>query len=558
MKSGNDSGLLPGIPKVSKPKFQKISKLGGGTYGRVYQATLNQENPVAIKRNFISPNLKETVGSIRELDTLNRVRGHPFCIQLQDVLFDTPFHDGSMSPAEKDWVSDKTFLILEKGEMDGEKYLRSQTSLLTDRKKFIVETFLAIEFLHSRGIYHRDIKPANIICFLKDSRLITAKITDFGLAQPYTTQTMSMPGFVTLWYRAPEISLTKNYDYKVDVWSAGCILFEAFSADNRRFMQPATDEALINAIMEKIPFSDEDYQLATQLYPKKINRSYETLQQTQRSLEKQLGLSESQISQFNSKSINNEPNTGSYSELVSLLEKMLVADPEQRWNISQCLNHDFFKGYRILINQTRAEFGISSTGEWILRSKSLFQYTPCPAREKAMNWFKIIYNNRLNPPVSHWYSHRILFHAIEMTDRYLNISGVTDCSEGDVVVWINTFLFMATKYFRILLTDYGLNYFAAGIIPEQFNLFRQKVQSFEEHVLRDIFKFTIYTPTVFELSQNFLSESGILYLLRILIEEEVPIGTPLEKILSIEYETLLKLNRTSIPLSSGQTPTISF
>ena len=553
-------GLLPVIPKVSKTQFHKVSKLGGGTYGRVYQATSGEsEQPVAVKRNFISLSLKDTVGSIRELDTLNLVKNHPYCIHLKDVLFEAPFSDGSMSPPEKDWVSDKTFLILEKGEMDGEKYLRLQPSpLITDRKKFILHLFLAIEFMHSRGVYHRDIKPANIICFMKNGRLNRAKVTDFGLSHPYSPQSMSMPGFVTLWYRAPEISLTKDYDYKVDVWSAGCILFETFSADNRRFMQPATDEALINAVMEKIPFSKEDYHLANQLYPKKISDSYAIVQQTQRTIDKHLGMSESQIAQFNSTQLGGESNVGSYSELISLLEKMLDSNPEQRWTISQCLNHSFFRGFRTLINQTRAAFSITETGIWTLKPNYAFKYISCSARTKAMEWFKIIYSNRLNPPVSNWYSHRILFHAIEMMDRYLILSGITDCQDGDVVVWINVFLFIAAKYFRIMLTEYGLNYFAAGIIPEQFNLFRQKAQSFEEHVIRDLFKGVTYQPSLFESADGFLSETGVNYLLKILLNEMVPSGTTYEKILSIEQETLLKANRSLIPLSSGQTPVVSF
>lgn len=549
--------LLPVIPKVSKPRFQKIKKLGGGTYGRVYHAAFdgNTNETVAVKRNFVSNLLKDTVGAIRELDMLNLVKGHPFIIQMKEAVFEVPFSNGSLSPPAQNYVSDKVYLILEKGDLDGEHYLRGTPNPpINERKLFILHILLALEFLHSRGIYHRDVKPANVIWFPKKS---VAKLTDFGLAHPYCHQNMSMPGFVTLWYRAPEISLTKNYDYKVDVWGAGCIIFETFSTDNVRFMQPATDEELINSVMTRISFSREDYHLAQQIYPGKINQSYETLQKTQRTLSKQLGYTDSQLAQFNSSQLGGKPNYGTFDQLVDLLGHMLVANPKDRWTVSQCLNHPLFNGYKDLINRARIQFAISSEGQWILRPEYPLKYISCIAREKAMQWFKIIYSNRLTPPISSWYSHRILFHAIEMLDRYLELTGITDTTDGDIAVWINVFLFISAKYFRIILTELGLNFFSTGIIPEQLSLFNQKAQSFEEHVIRDLFKYKIYSPTLFDLAEVFLTESGVAHLFRLIMNEEVPSGTPLEQLLIKEHENLVKLNRTTIPLSSGQTPILS-
>ena len=548
---------LPIIPKISKPRLQKIKKLGEGTYGRVYQAIADGDSsePVAVKRNFIHAILKGTIGAIRELDILTLVKSHPFIIQMKEAIFEVPFSNGSLSPETNNFVSDKTYLILEKGDLDGEHYLRTSPSPpINERKLFIIHILLALEFLHSRGIYHRDVKPANVIWFSKKS---VAKLTDFGLAQPYCSQNMSMPGFVTLWYRAPEISLTKNYDYKVDVWGAGCIMFETFSPDNLRFMQPATDEELINAVMARVPFPREDYQLALQIYPGKINQSYDIMQKTQRSLAKQLGYADSQIAQFNSSQLLGKPNHGNFEQLVDLLGHMLVVNPKDRWTTSQCLNHPLFNGYRDLINEVRVQFGISSEGQWILRPEYTLKYVSCPAREKAMRWFKIIYTNRLSSPILNWYSHRILFHAIEMLDRYLQITGVTDSTDGEIVVWVNVFLFISAKYFRIILTEFGLNFFATGIITEQLNLFNQKAQSFEEHVIRDLFKYEIYSPTVFELSDTFLTECGVAHLLRIIMNEELSSGIPLNRLLIKEQDNLIKLSRTSISLSSGQTPLLS-
>jgi renal tumor antigen len=84
-------------------------------------------------------------------------------------------------------------------------------------------------FDQSKGIFHRDIKPENIL--IKDN---TIKIADLGSCrgihskQPYTEY------IATRWYRSPECIITLilgilsdgNYGYKMDIWGAGCVLYE--------------------------------------------------------------------------------------------------------------------------------------------------------------------------------------------------------------------------------------------------------------------------------------------------------------------------------------------
>ena len=76
--------------------------------------------------------------------------------------------------------------------------------------------------VYRNGIFHRDVKPENIL--IKGD---VVKLADFGSCrsiyshQPYTEY------ISTRWYRAPECLLTDGYySYKMDIWSAGCVLFE--------------------------------------------------------------------------------------------------------------------------------------------------------------------------------------------------------------------------------------------------------------------------------------------------------------------------------------------
>lgn len=599
------------------PPLRKMGRLGGGTYGRVYQATTDtnsftsqsnfgfaplgsfvfdpttgqvvtytpkpgqmvsvnapssQGEIVAVKENFVSPSLYQTIGSLRELHMLNVARNHPYCIQLKNVAFEVPYAggDGALSPMDQNqsnWISDKVFFVLEKGDMDGDKYIRPLPSngmpvvrLVNERKLFAVQVLLGIEYMHSRGIYHRDLKPHNIICFTNTHGDLThAKICDFGLTQYYCRQSMSLPGFVTLWYRAPEISLAKDYDYKVDVWSVGCILFELFASGNRRFMQPSTDGMLIDNLIEKLPFPREYYTLAQQLYSGKVTRSYDRFQQIKPSIEQQLNYTQSQISQFNSCQLGGKPNSGSFSQLVDLIEHCLVVNPKNRYKVSECLNHPFFDGYKELIDQTRTLYGINYDGEWITRPQALLTFNNSVVRKRGMQWIGVVYSNRINLPTCNWYSHRIFFHALEMFDRYINLTSLPDnTSQSDIVVYVNTFMFMSAKYFRVMVEEYGLNYFATGIYPEELNLFRTRAQNFEEHVVKDVFKCVIYQPTIFEIANEFLTENSIAYIIKLIIGGQIPSGTPLNNICAMFTDNINQSNRTPSPLPSpNNTPTVS-
>ncbi|KAH0463778.1 hypothetical protein IEQ34_006564 [Dendrobium chrysotoxum] len=86
----------------------------------------------------------------------------------------------------------------------------------------ITELVEAIAECHRRGIAHRDIKPENVL-FDSNGRLLLA---DFGCAALFEKGARSLKGKVgTPAYAAPEVLDGQNYDEKVDVWSAGVVLY---------------------------------------------------------------------------------------------------------------------------------------------------------------------------------------------------------------------------------------------------------------------------------------------------------------------------------------------
>lgn len=89
-------------------------------------------------------------------------------------------------------------------------------------KNWMYQVILAVDHMHSKGVFHRDIKPENIL--LKDD---VAKLADFGSVRGIGTPHPFTEYISTRWYRAPECMLTNGYyNQEIDIWGIGCVFFE--------------------------------------------------------------------------------------------------------------------------------------------------------------------------------------------------------------------------------------------------------------------------------------------------------------------------------------------
>ena len=112
-------------------------------------------------------------------------------------------------------------------------------------KKIFVGIINALETLNKNGIMHRDIMPSNLFLIGKT----TVKLGSFEKAI-FIKDNISEP-VGSIFYAAPEIIKSLEYDEKCDLWSLGITLYELLFNE-----LPYGKNVTINMIKQSICYED--------------------------------------------------------------------------------------------------------------------------------------------------------------------------------------------------------------------------------------------------------------------------------------------------------------
>ncbi|KAK4489875.1 hypothetical protein RD792_000522 [Penstemon davidsonii] len=207
--------------KSAMEAFEKLEKVGEGTYGKVYRAREKATGKiVALKKTRLHED-EEGVPptTLREISILRMLSRDPHVVRLIDVK------QGKNKEGKT-----VLYLVFEYMDTDLKKYIRSfrQTGEIIPTqnvKSLMYQLCKGVAFCHGHGVLHRDLKPHNL---LMDRKTMMLKIADLGLARAYTLPIKKYTHeILTLWYRAPEVLLgSTHYSPAVDMWSVACIFAE--------------------------------------------------------------------------------------------------------------------------------------------------------------------------------------------------------------------------------------------------------------------------------------------------------------------------------------------
>lgn len=191
----------------------------------------------------------------------------------------------------------------------------------------------SMKFIHfDCKMVHTDLKPENILLNADSSHIGEGwTICDFGSASHWRADRMDSDLISTRPYRAPEVVLGNPWSYPADIWSLGCILFEA--AVGVRLFEVHDDNTHLHLMSTRIGAIPEVYTRRSKHSKKFFDGQGAFLRPS--------GVPNASSSTSAGKAVRevlkDEP------LLVDLLCSMLHFDPAKRIRADTALDHPFFE-----------------------------------------------------------------------------------------------------------------------------------------------------------------------------------------------------------------------
>ncbi|VVB09243.1 unnamed protein product [Arabis nemorensis] len=285
--------------------FQKLEKIGQGTYSSVFRAReVGTGKMVALKKVKFDNLQPESIRFMAREILILRKLNHPNIMKLEGIVTSR--------------TSSSIYLVFEYMEHDLAGLSSNPDIRFTESqiKCYMKQLLWGLEHCHMRGVIHRDIKASNILVNNKG----VLKLADFGLANVVTPKNKNnlTSRVVTLWYRAPELLMgSTSYGVSVDLWSVGCVFAEILMG--KPILKGRTEIEQLHKIYKLCGSPPDSFWKRAKLTHATSFRPQHTYEATLRERCHELST------------------TG-----VFLLETLLSMEPEKRGTASSALNSEYF------------------------------------------------------------------------------------------------------------------------------------------------------------------------------------------------------------------------
>jgi len=214
-------------------------KIGSGGMGAVYVGRHDETGEVAAVK-VLPASLARQEGFIprfnREIEALQRLSHKNIVRFVQKGTTDEETYYYSMEYVEGDTLT---------GRLRRDRRIPWQ-----DAVEIAIQICQGLKHAHDVGVVHRDLKPSNLLI----ARDGTVKITDFGVAQVFAADQLTIPGAVigTAEFMSPEQVEGRRADRRSDLYSLGAVLYTMLVG------QPPFAQGTPQEIMQKQRFGRFD------------------------------------------------------------------------------------------------------------------------------------------------------------------------------------------------------------------------------------------------------------------------------------------------------------
>ncbi|XP_059481444.1 cyclin-dependent kinase-like 1 isoform X1 [Neocloeon triangulifer] len=299
--------LRPRAPSRTMDRYEKLGRLGEGSYGVVFKCRNRDTGQIVAIKKFVESEEDPTIRKIalREIRMLKTLK-HPNLVNLIEVFR----------------RKRRLHLVFEFCEHtvlhELERHPRGCSSSLT--RHVIWQCLHAISYMHRHSCIHRDVKPENILL----TRAGVVKICDFGFARTISPGENYTDYVATRWYRAPELLVGDTaYGPPVDVWAIGCVFAEMMRGEALWPGKSDVDQLYLirKSVGDLLPrhmqiFKKNEFFVGVSLPEPEV-----------------MDPLEEKLAKF------------ATPEGVDFAMKCLDKDPSQRWTCEQLMQHEYFDNF---------------------------------------------------------------------------------------------------------------------------------------------------------------------------------------------------------------------